>query len=165
MVKRAIELGEFNVNYRLRTAIKGQVLANFLAELMSSEVDDRNTSKLEWTLYVDRSSTASASGARLLLTTLEGVEIEFAIRLEFNSTNNEAKYEALISGLSMVKEVRARRITVYTDSKMVERQVTGEYEAKEDRMKKYLAQVKGLVFQIKNAKIQHIPRNQNEHTD
>lgn len=42
----------------------------------------------------------------------------------------------------MEKEVGAIRIIIYTDSKLVEGQVTGEYEAKEDRMKKYMAKVR-----------------------
>ena len=28
----AVELSEFNIHYRLRTAVKGQVVANFIAE-------------------------------------------------------------------------------------------------------------------------------------
>lgn len=69
MVKWEIKLGEFDVSYRPRTAIKGQVLVDFLAELTPVEVDERNSSESEWTLHVDGSSTASANGAGLLLTT------------------------------------------------------------------------------------------------
>lgn len=68
MVKWAIELGEYNVSYRLRTAIKGQVLADFLAKLTPVEME-KNSSETEWTLHVDGSSTASSNGIGLLLTT------------------------------------------------------------------------------------------------
>lgn len=81
MVKWAIELGKFDVSYQQRTAIKGQVLAYFLAELTPAETDERRPFESEWTLHVDRSSIASASGTGLLLTTSEGVEIEYAIWL------------------------------------------------------------------------------------
>lgn len=77
---------------------------------------------------------------RLLLTTPEGVEIEYAIQLGFNTTNNETKYEALIAGLSVAREAGAVRVGAYTDSKLVEGQVIGEYKAKEDQMKKISGQ-------------------------
>lgn len=47
MVKWAIELGKFDVSYQPRTPIKGQVLANFLAELTPAETDERNPSESE----------------------------------------------------------------------------------------------------------------------
>lgn len=50
--------------------------------------------------------------------------------------NNEAEYEALIASLSLAKEAGSVRVAAYTNSKLVEGQVIGEYEAKEDRMKK-----------------------------
>lgn len=80
------------------------------------------------------SSTALASRAGLLLTTPDEVEIKYVIQLRFKATNNEAEYEALIAGLNATKEVGAYCIVVYIDSKLVERQVIGEYEAREDRM-------------------------------
>lgn len=82
-------MGECDVSYRPRTAIKGQVLADFLAELTPTEVVN---SEIKWTLHVDGSSTASFSGVGLLLTTPKGLQIEYAIRLGFNTTNNEAEY-------------------------------------------------------------------------
>lgn len=68
---------------------------------------------------MDRSSTTSASGVGLLLDTPDKVEIEYAIHLKSNATNNEAEYEALIVGLSTTKEAGAECIAVYTDSKLV----------------------------------------------
>lgn len=69
MVKWAIEFGEHDISYGPRTTIKGQVLADFLAELTLGEMMN---SEVEWTLHVDGSSIASPSGAGLLLTTPEG---------------------------------------------------------------------------------------------
>lgn len=164
MVKWMIELGEFDVSYRLRTAIKEQVLAYFLVELTPAETDERSPSESEWILHVDGSSIASSSGARLLLTMPEGLEIEYAIRLGFNVTNNEAEYKALITGLSVAKEVAAR-VAAYTDSRLVEGQVTGEYGVKEDRIKKYPTRVIKLMSHFDAIRVQHISRSQNENTD
>ena len=48
-------------------------------------------------------------------------------KLAFDCSNNEAKYEALIIGLKILKNLSARRILVYGDSELVIKQVKGEY--------------------------------------
>lgn len=53
----------------------------------------------------------------------------------------------------------------YTDSKLVEGQVTSEYRAKEDWMKRYLTKVTELMSYFKAVKVQHIPRGQNKQAD
>uniref|UniRef100_A0A2N9GU89 RNase H type-1 domain-containing protein n=1 Tax=Fagus sylvatica TaxID=28930 RepID=A0A2N9GU89_FAGSY len=45
------------------------------------------------------------------------------------------------------------------------RQVKGEYEAKEDRMKRYLTVVKNLLTQFKKVELRQIPREENEAAD
>lgn len=73
----------------------------------------------EWTLHVDGSSTASYSGVGLLLTTPEGITIEYAIRLKFKATNNETEYKALIAGLNLAIEAGATRLSAHIDSKLL----------------------------------------------
>ncbi|KAL0387842.1 UNVERIFIED_CONTAM: Transposon Tf2-12 polyprotein [Sesamum radiatum] len=57
-----------------------------------------------WMLHVDGSLTSSAGGARILLQGPRGVKIEITTKLDFPTTNNEAKYEALTMGLEMALE-------------------------------------------------------------
>ena len=40
-------------------------------------------------------------------------------KLAFDSSNNEAEYEALIAGLKVLRKLNAKRISVYGDSKLV----------------------------------------------
>ena len=79
----------------------------------------------------------------MVLHSLEGDKIEFMVRRDFPTTNNEADYEALIVGLDLAKVVEAENLVVYCDSQVVTSQVNGNYECKNERMKKYLEQVKG----------------------
>ena len=55
---------------------------------------------------------------------------------------NEVEYKALIVGLDFAKVAGAKNMVVYCDSQVVTSQVNGSYECKNERIKKYLEQVK-----------------------
>ena len=60
--------------------------------------------------------------------------MEYAIKLDFPTTNNEAEYEALIVGLGLERTLRVKNLKVCGDSKLVVFQVNGEFEAREESM-------------------------------
>ena len=60
--------------------------------------------------------------------------LEQDIKLEFSASNNESKYEALLTGLRRAIDVRITDIVIYLSSQPVVNQITGEYAAKNDRM-------------------------------
>lgn len=59
-------------------------------------------------MYVDGSSNEKGSGVGVILESLDEVIIEQSIRFEFEATNNQAKYEALLAGLRLAKEIGAK---------------------------------------------------------
>ncbi|CAA0841295.1 Unknown protein, partial [Striga hermonthica] len=65
MIKWAIELGQFDIHYQPRTAIKAQALSDFIAEFtlaITIHHDDE-----PWVLYIDGSSTVNRAGAGIVL--------------------------------------------------------------------------------------------------
>ena len=80
----------------------------------------------------------------LVLISLEKIIIEKSLRLDFSTTNNEAKYEALLMGMAMVQRMSGKLVKVFSDSRLVVGQVKGEFEAKDERMQGYLSQVRCL---------------------
>uniref|UniRef100_A0A2N9GBC9 Integrase catalytic domain-containing protein n=1 Tax=Fagus sylvatica TaxID=28930 RepID=A0A2N9GBC9_FAGSY len=85
--------------------------------------------------------------------------------LRFRATNNEAEYEALLAGLKLSKSMGIKALTVKSDSQLIVGQVKGEYEAKEDRMKKYLTVVKDLLTHFEKVELLQIPREDNVAAD
>ncbi|GJV18604.1 reverse transcriptase domain-containing protein [Tanacetum coccineum] len=59
----------------------------------------------QWTLFTDGSSCVDGCGAGVLLTDPEGAEFTYALRFQFEATNNEAEYEALIAGLRIAQKI------------------------------------------------------------
>ena len=111
-MKWAIELSEFDIRYKPKTAIKGQVLADFVMEFTSAKFS------------VDGASNAQGSGAGLILTSPEGIDIEYALRFGFQASN----IEAVIAGLNLAHSLTLapRRIT-RKKTKEIKTQRTQEY--------------------------------------
>jgi len=102
LAKWAIELSEYDIEYRTRTSLKAQVLADFVIELPLVDLDGTNSNK-KWLLHVDGSSNREGSGVGIQLTSPTGEVIEQSFRLGFNASNNESEYKALIAGIKLAQ--------------------------------------------------------------
>ena len=150
-------LGAFDIKYMPRTSVKGQVLVDLVAEFTEPEIeelpsngnmDERLVGMISqyclptWEVHVDGASNQKGSRVGLVLMSPEKVVIEKSLRLDFSAMNNEAEYEALLEGMTMVQRMRGKFIKLFSDSRLVVGQVRGEFEAKDERMQGYLSQVK-----------------------
>ena len=118
-----------------------------------------------WKLFVDGASNAQGSGAGLILTSPEGVDIEYALRFGFHTSNNEAEYETVIAGLNLAHSLEVDQLEVYSDSQLVVRQIEDTYEAKSERMILYLQKVRDLLKKFVLVQIKHVPREENSRAD
>ncbi|GJZ36240.1 reverse transcriptase domain-containing protein [Tanacetum coccineum] len=125
IAKLVIDLGEYDIEFKGRNSIKGQILADFLAEIPTTECKEKETQdarneeldpKDTWKLYIDGASSSDGFEAGLILVNPEGREYTYALRFEFETTNNEAKYEALLAGLRIAEEMKIEDIDIFVDS-------------------------------------------------
>ena len=147
-MKWAIELSKFDIKYKPKTAIKGQVLVDFFMEFTSAKPAENAqmpTDLLIWRLSIDRAKNAQGSGAGLILTSPEGIDIEYALRFRFQASNNEVEYEAVIAGLNLAHSMEVDQLEVCNNSKLVVRQIEDTYEAKSEKMILYLKKVRDLL--------------------
>ncbi|KAK9078128.1 hypothetical protein SSX86_002185 [Deinandra increscens subsp. villosa] len=129
LIKWAIEIGPFYIEFKPRVSMKGQVVADFLAEVPSvpsvNIITVPETKDQMWILHTDGSSNSDGSGASLILRSPEGDELTYAIRFSFPASNNEAEYEALLAGLRLAKKMGATHLTAHVDSLLVASQIVG----------------------------------------
>jgi ribonuclease HI len=174
--KWGAHLGAYDVRYKPRTSIKGQVLADFIAEFApeNSELPtieehpkdvERIQEKNGWTLYVDGAANSRGSGLRIVLISPEGELLEQAVRLGFGASNNEAEYEALLHGLKAAKRLGADSLTIHYDSQLIVNQLTGKYMAKDERMVAYRDLAKNLLKGFREFNVERIGREHNGHAD
>ena len=162
------------------TFVKGQVLADLVAEFTEPEADElvadgNKDGKLAntisqyfpptWEVHVDGASNQKGSGVGLVLTSSKKVIVEKSLRLDFPATNNEAEYEALLEGMTMVQRIGGKSIKLFSGSRLVVGQVKGEFEAKDERMWGYLSQVKIMQTKFESFSLLHVPRSGNAHAD
>ncbi|KAK4400259.1 hypothetical protein Sango_1132000 [Sesamum angolense] len=162
MVKWAVELSEYGIEFHPRPAIKAQVLADFVVELAYNEA---SISTPTWSLYVDGSLTSTGSGAEVALESPQGDKFEYAIKLDFPSSNNEAEYEAFLAGGELALAAGAKRIVIYSDSQLVVNQVQGSYEARDEKMAKYFSKAKNMLGKFEEASVVQISRANNATAD
>ena len=68
---------------------------------------------------MDGASNDIGSGVGMMLISPEGHKILCAICFGFKESNNEAKYEALITGLHLSWELQVRNMKIFSDSQLV----------------------------------------------
>ena len=101
----------------------------------------------------------------MVLQSPEGDKLKHKIHLQYQATSNEVDYEAFLKGLELAKSVETKSVLILGDSQLIIRQVNGMYEAKEERMKKYLSRVMCLMKRFEKADFVQIPREENVEAD
>ncbi|GJW82586.1 reverse transcriptase domain-containing protein [Tanacetum coccineum] len=137
LLSNPFELEGYDIQYRPRTAIKGQILADFIVERPEEESPDELMAEPEvlpepWTLFTDGSSCVDGSGA---------------------------------AGLDGSQNMGIKNLQANVDSRLVANQVNGSYIAKESGMVQYLNKVKTLARSFKEFSIKQIPRSENKKAD
>ena len=162
MVQWAIELSQFDIEYKPRTAIKAQTLADFVAEFTMTNLDPKAE---YWKVHVDGSSIAGVGGVGVILLSPKKDALKYGVQFQFPATNNEAKYEAVLTSLKVAKALGIGNLKLNINSKLVVKQITNKYEAKEDRMKMYLKLTNQLLSNFDDVRIGQIPREENLEAD
>ncbi|GJS18291.1 reverse transcriptase domain-containing protein [Tanacetum coccineum] len=103
----------------------------------------KEKSKLDdiWKLYIDGASRSDGSGVGLMLISPGGKEYTYALRFEFEATNNVQNSQLMVN------------------------EIKGLFKARQPRTKKYLENVKEVLKGFDIYAIKHIRRNHNKKAD
>jgi len=104
-------------------------------------------------------------GAEVVLISLEGGKLRYAVRIHFPACNNVAEYEGLINGLQIAVELGATRLYVFGDSKLVVNQVMKDSNCESPLMDVYYQEVRKLDGKFRGLELHHIPQKDNSDAD
>jgi hypothetical protein len=98
IAKWAMEIMGETISFAHRKAIKSQVLADFVAEWVDTQLPAASIQPKLWTMFFDGSLIKTGAGAGLLIISRLGKHLRYMLRLHFPASNNAAEYEALLTG-------------------------------------------------------------------
>ncbi|XP_039054461.1 uncharacterized protein LOC120196812, partial [Hibiscus syriacus] len=185
MARWQMLLSEFDIVYVNQKAIKGSVIADFLASRVSNDYQPlnfnfpdedllcismneevkTNDAFATWKLYFDGASNALGRGIGAVLISPENIYYPFTSRLEFFCTNNMAEYEACVMGLKAAIERKVKCLKIYGDSSLVVYQLRGEWETKDPKLLEYRNFILELVKEFEKVTFNYLPREENQMAD
>ena len=116
-------------------------------------------------MFFDGSKMLNGSGAGVVIISPKGDKLKYVLRIHFDSSNNEAEYEALLYGLRMAISLGVRRLMVYGDSDLVVNQVMKEWDIRNPTMTTYCNAVRKLEKKFEGLELHHVPRLKNQAAD
>ncbi|KAG9450353.1 hypothetical protein H6P81_010318 [Aristolochia fimbriata] len=159
-----------------KNAIKGQGLANFLADhpipaewKVSENLPDEEVFYIEvlppWRMYFDGAARKNGAGAGVLFMSPNDDLMPYSFILSHCCTNNEAEYQAIILGLGMAVEMGLCQLEIFGDSALVIKQLIGEFEVRKDELVPYQKEAQRLLEKIPSVTLGHVPRASNTQAD
>ncbi|XP_019199626.1 PREDICTED: uncharacterized protein LOC109193238 [Ipomoea nil] len=167
---------QFEIVYVPQKSVKGQALADFLADHpipaeweLSDDLPNEDVLVIEilppLKMYFDGASHREGAGAGVVFVTPEGEVLPYSFTLTKQCSNNVAEYQALIHGLEIAADMKQLRINIYGDSKLIINQVLGLYEVKKAELVPYNNYAKVLMQWLGDVTIEHVPRKENKQAD
>jgi ribonuclease HI len=165
IAKWAVELMGETISFAPQKAIKSQVLADFLAEWVDTQLSTAPIQAELWTMYFDGSLMKMGAGAGLPFISPLGKHVRYVIRLHFPASNNVAEYEALVNGLHIAVELGVRRLDARGDSQLVIDRVMKNSHCNDRKMEAYCDEVQRLEDKFHGLELNHVARRSNETAD
>jgi len=140
-------------------SVKGQIGADFIADhLVVDEVLSFVENK-PWKRYLSHKNGAEIG---TMIISPKNIPTKFKFRLNQFCYNNEAKYEALITGLKILLELGAKCDEIKGNSELVVKQLTKEYKCVKENLIMYFVAANALLKRFTHVEIQHIPWIENQ---
>lgn len=117
------------------------------------KIEDSNS----WMLYVDGSVINKGSGVGSIVASPREHIYEHMLKFMLKKINNEAKNEALLTGMGICNVLGVEYCKPFYDSHLMVTHVKGEYEAHNLARIAYLAKVQEKSSMFKRFEIEHVP--------
>lgn len=115
IIKWAMELCPFSLEFVSRTTIKSQALVDFIVEWTDLSTPTPQGPAEYWKMYFDGSLNIDSAGAGVLFVSPSKEQLRYVLRIYFPVSNNVTEYEACLHGLRIAVELGVKHLYVYGD--------------------------------------------------
>jgi ribonuclease HI len=119
------------------------------------------------TIYVDGGARGNPgpAGAGVVIRDEAGRALFEAGYFLGRQTNNAAEYHALIRALERARRTGSQAVTIHSDSELLVRQLTGQYQVKSATLAPLFHQAQMLLLKTGRWTIRHVRREENQRAD
>ncbi|XP_028096381.1 uncharacterized protein LOC114296288 [Camellia sinensis] len=187
ITKWAVILQQFAIEYVPQKAVKGQALADILVahpipndSPLVIDLPDKEVMQVEiqkgWKVYFDGASRSpdgkkqenpknNKAGIGIVFVTLDNAIITHSFALSERCSNNKAEYKAIIAGLELALQIPIEGLSIYGDSKLMVKQLHGEYIVMKTSLISYHKRADQLFSQFWKTHIFHVKKRINNRAD
>ena len=105
------------------------------------------------------------AGVGVVVSDVDGNELDRVNAYIGETTNNVAEYRALILGLERAQALGVREVEIVNDSELIARQLTGQYKVKKEDLRLLHAQAIQALEAFDRWTIRSVPRAENSIAD
>ncbi|XP_020272535.1 uncharacterized protein LOC109847715 [Asparagus officinalis] len=183
LARWALLLSQYDIHFMPQKSVKGQAICDLMSshplgaktdlfEDLPDEPPEVNTTSSPevWQMFYDGASRVGTSGSivagvGVVLTSPHNHVLPRAFSLIEPCTNNVAEYNALLIGLELAKELGINCLEAYGNSQLIVKQMTGEYEVRNDNLIPLHKAAIKLVESFESFRIEHVLHSRNTHAD
>ncbi|PKI66978.1 hypothetical protein CRG98_012643 [Punica granatum] len=176
LAKWLCQLTEYDIEYVSRALMKGQAIADHLAEFPIDDYTPINSDFLDeeilqvsdeeenpgWKMYFDGAVNSTGSDIGAVLISPEGRHFPVAAKIHFPCTNNVAEYEACIFGLQTAIDLKVKELEVFGDSMLTIFQMLKQWKIKDPKLVLYHEYLEELTENFENISFTYTPRMKNQ---
>ena len=112
IVKWAMELCPFSLDFQSQTTVKSQALVDFITEWMDLNTPPSPDIFDHWSMFFDGSLNINGVGASILFISPNKEKLRYILQIFFPASNNVAEYEACLHGIRLAVELGVKCLNV-----------------------------------------------------
>ncbi|XP_020255943.1 uncharacterized protein LOC109832885 [Asparagus officinalis] len=167
----AVEIGQRTSHFDLMTSHPLEMRTKIFEDLPDEPPEANTTSPEEvWQIFFDDASHVNTSGSIMaevgvVLISPRSHMLPRAFSLTEPCTNNMDEYNALLIGLELAKELEIKHLKAYSDSQLIVKQMTREYEVRNNDLIPLHKTAIKIAESFENFHIEHVLLSKNTHAD
>ena len=165
IIKWAMELCPFSLDFQSRTTVKSQALVDFITEWTNLNAPPALDISDHWSMFFDGSLNINGAGAGILFVSPNKEKICYVLRILFSASNNVAKYEACLHGIRLVVELGVKRLDVHGDSTLVINKLNKEWDMTHEKMDLYCKEIRKWEASFYGIEYIHVVQDKNQAAD
>ena len=113
----------------------------------------------------DGSKNSGGAGAGIVIQSPRYRRIKMSFKFDFQCTNNQAEYEALIIGLKILLQMKASKVHIKGDSNLVIGQIAGDFKIRSWEMCPFHSVAVQLMREFDDIQVSYMLRECNHRAD